>query len=64
MTASNRQINTGFNTQKDQLIVLEATQPAKHEGKEVHAGETIRVSKSEAKRILAQAKGFFRIKMD
>ena len=63
MTTTNRQINTGVKD-KAQTITLEATKETKHDGKAITAGETVSVSKSEAKRLLTQSKGLFRIKMD
>jgi hypothetical protein len=60
---SNRQINTGFDA-KAQMITLEATKIVSYDGKQIDAGQSVTVSKSEAKRLLSLSKGVFRIKMD
>lgn len=57
----NRQITTGFNASHEQLIELEALKDTKHDGKPIKAGEVVRVSKSEAKRLLTSAKDTFRV---
>jgi uncharacterized protein YfdQ (DUF2303 family) len=62
MTSMNRQMNTGAEN-KGQMITLEATQNTTFRGKSVQAGQSVTVSKSEAKRLLSMAK-VFRIKLD
>ena len=51
MTVKNRQITTGFNTQKEQGIILE----------NVKTGKLKEVTKSEARRILATDSTLYRI---
>lgn len=62
MTTFNRQINTG-SEKSNQMITLEATQNTTFRGKSIRAGQSITVSKSEAKRVLTMGK-VFRIKLD
>ena len=63
-TSKNRSINTRNNNGEidSQMITLEVIHDTKHNGSEVKAGETITVSKSEAKRLIAVAKSSYRIK--
>lgn len=59
----NRAITTGFNS-NEQKITLEVLKDTKRDDRELAAGETVEVSRSEAKRLLTTAKSFYRIKMD
>lgn len=62
MVTSNRSINTGFDPKK-QTITLETLQSGEYNGKKFAAGETIEVSRSEAKRLITQNKQLFKIHM-
>ena len=65
MTPSNRAINTGH-TPSDQRVTLEAIKDVKgylNPGLPLKEGDTIEVSKGEAKRLLTQFKGELRIKV-
>lgn len=62
MTTNNRQVDTKFNSK--QSIDLEVVRSGIYGGKEVKGGDIIKVSKTEAKRILTIHKGLFRIKID
>lgn len=64
MNILNRQINTGFNKASSQNITLEALKSTVYKGKGVNVGSTISVDKTEAKRILTNNKGVYKIKMD
>lgn len=59
----NRQIKTDFNT-SGRKITLEAIKGITYEGKNIDAGQSIEVSKSEAKRLLISSKGIFKVKID
>lgn len=61
---SNRQINTGFNKGHDAPIILEALQDAKVAGKQYKKGDTLKVTRSTARRFLAVNSKIFHIKMD
>jgi hypothetical protein len=63
VTVFNRQINTGFDSNK-QLITLEVLKDTKLNGKDRKTGERVEVSKSEAKRLLTISSAYFRISMD
>lgn len=54
MATKNRQITAGFNAQKEQGIILE----------DIKTGKMIEVTKSEARRILADNSTKYRIHMD
>lgn len=58
MSINNRQINTGF-SQNDQKMILEVK---KDTGK-LKAGETVEVTKSEARRLLATHKDIYKIQV-
>lgn len=60
----NRQIHTGGKAVEQSGITLEVLADAKLGGKQLTKGETITVSKSEARRLLAQDKKVFRVFMD
>lgn len=60
----NRQITTGFNKDIQDTLVLEVVRSGIYSAKEVKTGDTISVSKTEAKRILTIHKGLFKIKID
>ena len=60
--AHNRQINTGFNP-KAQKITIEALSNTKYNGKDLAAGETVEVSRSEAKRLVTMKRELFKIHM-
>lgn len=55
MTTSNRSINTGF-APEQKGMTLRAKEDIKILGKDLKAGETIEVTRSEARRILASTK--------
>lgn len=61
----NRQISTRFNDeQATGMIVLEAVKELDYGTKALKPGETVKVSRSEAKRLLTLRRDAFRIKMD
>ena len=62
MTTSNRAINTGH-APEQKGMTLEATENVQVLGKDLKAGETIEVSRSEARRIMLSTKKL-RVRMD
>lgn len=64
-TPINRQILTGAAQGRNEMpLALEALEDTVLSGKQVRKGERVRVSKSEAKRVLALAPGVFRTVID
>lgn len=62
MDTLNRQVRTDFNKDSSS-IELEVVRAGIYAGKNITAGEIVKVSKSEAKRILTIHKGLFKIKI-
>lgn len=63
VTSKNRSINTGH-APEQQLIVLEFIRDGKFNGKQVEAGQTIKCTRSEARRFLSIDKTMVRILLD
>lgn len=63
VTAKNRSIITGH-AQGEQMIVLEFIKDGKFDGKEVKAGETIKCTRSQARRFLAMDKSIVKLLLD
>ena len=63
MNTFNRQVRTDHNKEMDSTIELEVVRAGVYQGKKLGAGETVSVSKSEARRILTIHKGLFKIKI-
>lgn len=63
VTTNNRSINTGH-APEQQMIVLEFIRDGKFNGKEVKAGQTIKCTRSEARRFLSIDKSLLRILLD
>lgn len=63
VTSKNRSINTGHSPEQ-QMIVLEFIRDGKFSGKNYKAGDTIKCTKSEARRFLAIDKSMLRILLD
>lgn len=63
VTAKNRSILTSHAPEQSG-VVLEITRSGKFNGKEYQAGETIKCTRSEARRLLATDKSMFKITMD
>jgi len=63
VTAKNRSILTSHAPEQS-LMVLEFTRSGKFQGKEYQAGETIKCTRSEARRLLITDKSMFKVSMD
>lgn len=63
MNISNRQIKTGH-TVDNSFIILVAKKTGKFNGKSFEIGQTIKCTRSEARRILCIDKSMFEIKLD
>ena len=64
MNTLNRQVNTGFNKQVDTKINLEVLQDTSYIGKKLKKGDTVTLSKNEAKAMLRTSPTFYRVKLD
>lgn len=63
MVTSNRSINTGH-APEQKMMVLEFTRDGKFNGKSVVAGQTIKCTRSEARRFLAIDKSMLKVLLD
>ncbi len=65
MNIFNRQVNTGFNKQTaDGMMLIEVQENAKIGGKNFVKGAIIKATRSEARRLFAINSKVFKIKMD
>lgn len=63
MVTSNRQIKTGH-SMNDGMMVLEVKRTGKFNGKQFEAGQTIKCTRSEARRLMLMDKTMFEIRVD
>jgi len=59
----NRQINTKVNNSFEDKVILEAVKDASFNGKTIEAGQIVEATRAEAKKVLTQFKGLFKIKL-